>query len=200
VNGALVSIIGPPAAGKTTLAENLCNLLPANLAREDYVNNPFLADSYVGSDAARLPAQLYFLVSRVSQLSHAKADGGILVSDYGWAQDLIFARLRLSCDDYRFYEPIAMRMAGLVRAPDVLVHLEADNSTLLNRLVMRGRDFERSMDESFLCSMRASYAKVAAEAKCPVISVDSTKLDLRRPTACSEIVQRIRAALPQKTG
>ena len=41
----LISIIGPPASGKTTLAESLCADLEAELVREDYAGNAFLADS-----------------------------------------------------------------------------------------------------------------------------------------------------------
>ena len=68
MSAALISIIGPPAVGKTTLAALLAAKLPAELIREDYAGNPFLADSYAGSEQARLPGQLYFLLSRVGQL------------------------------------------------------------------------------------------------------------------------------------
>lgn len=192
----VVSIMGPPASGKTTLAANLCELLGAELIREDYEGNPFLAESYAGDACARLPAQLYFLVSRVSQLSRAGCDnGGLVVSDYAWCQDIIFARLRLCPEDLGCYEPLARRLGRIVRAPDVLISLDADTSTLLDRLVSRGRSFERVMDESFFNDMRRSCIHAARQAPCPVISVNSAGVDFRRLDNCRDIADEIRMHL-----
>ena len=66
---ALISIIGPPASGKTTMAHWLAEALPGRLILEDYAGNPFLPGSYQGREELALPAQLYFLFSRVSQLN-----------------------------------------------------------------------------------------------------------------------------------
>ena len=116
----LVSLIGPPAAGKTTLAEALAAEAGARLVREDYAGNPFLASSYVGPDSARLPSQLYFLLSRVAQLSRSGWDAaGLIVSDYGFCQDDVFARLRLDDGDYRAYRQVLARCEPLVQPPEM---------------------------------------------------------------------------------
>jgi len=194
--GRLISIVGPPASGKTTLAEHLAAEMPAELIREDYEGNPFLADSYTGPHEARLPAQLFYLLSRVDQLSVASwPAGGLFVSDYGFCQDRLYARERLSADEMRVYDPVHDRLARLVRPPDVLVLLDASEQTLLSRIAERGRDFERAMTADFLSSMRRAYNEAAACAACPVLRVCCDEVDLRQQAERSRLIEEVRQKL-----
>jgi deoxyadenosine/deoxycytidine kinase len=196
MTAALVSIIGSPAVGKTTLAERLAAELPAELVREDYAGNPFLVEAYGGVPQARLPSQLYFLMSRVGQLSLlAWPEQGVRVSDYGFCQDRIFAQATLSAEDWSAYQRAADRLGRLIRPPDVLIHLDADEATLLARIAARGRAFERAITGEFLAAMRRSYAQAVAEAGCPVLHVDTVATDLRNPAACAPLVAQVRSAL-----
>jgi len=191
----LISIIGPPAAGKTTLAEHLARELPAEMIREDYAGNPFLAESYAGSPQARFPAQLHFLMSRVGQLSVANWFGqGSVISDYGFCQDRIFARMRLGREEYRMYERVAGRLEGLVQPPDLLILLDASNETLLNRIDQRGRTFERVMDAAFLSAIRNACNEAAKAAACPVIRIDCDTIDLRQAAARKPIIEQVHMA------
>jgi 2-amino-4-hydroxy-6-hydroxymethyldihydropteridine diphosphokinase len=196
VGGALVSVIGLPASGKTTLAELLAVELPAELIREDYEGNPFLADSYIGPRQARLPAQLFYLLSRVRQLSAVAWPGeGVFVSDYGFCQDHLYASQRLSAEDLAAYEPIHARLVALVHPPDVLVHLDAAPAALLERIALRGRHFERAMTEDFLSAMRNAYNALVREMTCPVLTIRCDEVDLRRPAERADLVERIRDLL-----
>jgi len=189
----LISVIGPPASGKTTLAELLAEDMPAELLREDYEGNPFLADSYAGPEEARLPAQLFYLLSRVRQLSRATwPDEGLLVSDYGFCQDRLYATQRLAADELTAYDSVHAHLARRVHRPDVLVHLDARPATLLERIARRGRAFERAMTRAFLEDMRAAYDEVVASASCPVVRVDGETVDVRRPDERAKIIEEIR--------
>ncbi len=197
MTAALISIIGPPAAGKTTLAEWLAGALPAGLIREDYAGNPFLADSYADKAEAKLPGQLYFLMSRVKQLAVSSwPESGVFVSDYGFCQDRIYARARLSEDDFHLYSRVAKRVAGLVHPPDVIIHLDASEDALLERIARRGRDFEKAMTREFLAAMRNEYNKFEAQAGCPIIAVDTEQTNLtdesHRRTLLAELMNHIR--------
>ncbi|MGC9455480.1 MAG: deoxynucleoside kinase [Phycisphaerae bacterium] len=187
----LVSIIGPPAVGKTTLAERLADAVSARLIREDYRGNPFLADASAGKPEAQLPAQLYFLISRASQLSimllHEQAE----VSDYGFCQDRIYARELLCERDYRLYEKLAARVEKLVRPPNVLVHLDASEDELLRRIQRRGRPFERTMTRDFLARMRADYNELTGKIDCEVVRIDTESSDPRRPETVRELAERV---------
>jgi deoxyguanosine kinase len=192
----LISVVGPPAVGKTTLAEHLAGRLPAELIREDYASNPFLAESYAGSEEARLPNQLFFLISRVTQLSILNPpQSPLLVSDYGFCQDGIFARVRLAAEDLRLYGRLARRLERLVRPPDLLVHLDACEETLLERIARRGRDFERVMNREFLSTMRKAYNEAAAEAGCDVVRINVDAEDLQNESALAKLVARVRERL-----
>jgi deoxyguanosine kinase len=189
----LISIIGPPAVGKTTLAGLLCRELPAEMIREDWDGNPFLAESYDGAAMARLPGQIYFLMSRVTQLAQAAwPDSGIFVSDYGFCQDRIFAQVRLDQADYELYDPLARRLEELVHPPDLLVRLDAEQATLAGRIAYRGRAFEHVMDGPFLSCMRTAYVQAQLEARCPVVEFNCDATDFRESEVLESLVQQIR--------
>ena len=174
MSGTLISIIGPPASGKTTLAQWLAGALPGRLILEDYAGNPFLAEAYLGRGDLALPAQLYFLFSRVAQLNPAAwRDTGFVVSDYGYCQDAVYAGRNLS--------------AG--------VCLDGAEDVLLERIARRGRQYETAFSAGFLSDLRQAYREVAAEAACPVIAVDSGAVNLMNEPAREELMQRILAAV-----
>jgi 2-amino-4-hydroxy-6-hydroxymethyldihydropteridine diphosphokinase len=196
VGAKLISVIGPVAAGKTTVAEGLSVDLPATLVREDYEGNPFLADSYLGDAQTRLPAQLYYLFSRVKQLARAGwPSEGVVVSDYGFCQDRVFAEMRLPADDFPVYDRVARRIAPLVRDPDVLVCLDAPEPALLERIEDRGRPFELRIDASFLAVQRSAYARIAEQAACEVLWIDTEAEDVRDAPVRERLVERLRRML-----
>lgn len=188
----MISIIGPPAVGKTTLAEILARKLPAELIREDYAGNPFLADSYHDLPGAALPAQLYFLISRVRQLSlSGRAPDGLFVSDYGFLQDRLYARMRLDAGDFALYRPVLRRVEPLIHRPDLLIHLDAGEAALLSRIRRRGREFENTMTAEFLRDVRNACDKGVADAACPVVRVDCETTDIRRQDALAKLTAEI---------
>ena len=192
----LLSIIGLPASGKTTLAELLAMELPARLVREDYEGNPFLAESYAGADEMRLPAQVFYLLSRVSQLSAGHWPGrGTFVGDYGFCQDRVYASLRLSPEDFATYEVLHARVAPLVHPPKAMVYLDAEPAALLERIAVRGRSFEKAITADFLSAMRDAYNDLVKAAECPVFTVRCDEVDLRNHRPRAELIKRIRTVL-----
>ena len=192
----LISIIGPPGCGKTTLAMNLARALGAVFIREDFASNPFLADAYRGQPEARLPAQLYFLMSRVGQLAVANwPAAGLCVSDYGFCQDRLFAEVKLSADEFALYDPVRARLAALVHPPELLILLDAPEAELLRRIVSRGREFEKAITREFLRAMRQAYRQTAAAATCPVLHVENHVDDVRDPAVLARLAGEVRVKL-----
>lgn len=188
----LISIIGPPAAGKTTLARLLAERLPAKLILEDYAGNPFLAASFQGRADLALPAQLYFLFSRVAQLSILSwPKDGLAVSDYGFCQDGVFAACSLTGGDLQTYLRLAEQARGQVKPPELVIHLDGAEQVLLERIARRGREFETTFTPQFLADMRGRYAQVAAGLDCRVLTIDTGRRDLLAETQQADLLREI---------
>jgi len=193
MNATLISTIGPPGCGKTTLATNLARALGGQFIAEPFANNPFLSDAYRGRAQARLPAQLQFLLLRVGQLDrHTWPAGGLFVSDYGFCQDRLFARAQLSSEEFALYDPIRERLEPHVHPPELLILLDVPETELLRRIAARGREFEQGITFDFLTDMRARYRQAAAEASCPVLRVENHTVDLRDPAAVAALAAEVR--------
>ncbi len=190
----LISIIGPVCVGKTTLAEKLAESLPARLLREDYASNPFLAESYASPQGqTALAAQLYFLFSRTQQMASCNIDPGEwLVSDYGFAQDGMFARLKLSTEEWNIYHPLSAEAQSRVLPPTVLVHLDAPTEVLMERIVWRGRDFEATFTTDFLDDLRQANANITPPPGCKIVRVDTHKIDFREDEPFEKLLETIR--------
>jgi len=196
VSAALISIIGPPASGKTTTAEWLSQALPARLIREDYAGNPFLEGAYLGRREFALRAQLYFLFSRLSQLDLATwPETGPAASDYGFCQDAIYAASNLSAEDLVVYRRLAEPGAKTVKPPDLLIALDGDEKILLERIARRRRRHELTFTPEFMNGLRQAYREVVAAADCPVLSVDVCAVDLLAADAQAKLIGEVREAL-----
>lgn len=193
---ALVSVIGPPASGKTCLASHLAQVLPAQLVREDFAGNPFLSEAYLGRADLALPSQLFFLFSRVRQLSlrHWPA-GGVVVTDYGFCQDGAYAEQVLNADDLATYRRLAAPAGGAVKPPDLVVCLDGSEALLLERIARRGRRHERVFTARFLSAMREAYRRLSAGLGCRVLTIDIDRDDLFVPEVMARWVEQVRACL-----
>ncbi|MFW6146241.1 MAG: deoxynucleoside kinase [Planctomycetota bacterium] len=200
MTGALISLVGAPGSGKTTVAQWLAPALDGRFVLEDYAGNPFLAASYEGADALRLPGQLWFLLSRVNQLADGRlGDGETVVSDYGYLQDRIYAEIWLTGADLETYRRVAARVAPLVRPADVLVLLDGPVSLLMERITQRGRGYEQRFTEGFVRRLRDTYRRRLAAETAAVVRVDIARRDLRDETERRWLVDRIGEALPRAT-
>ncbi len=192
----LISIIGPPASGKTTLAELLAGDLPAEVIHEDYAGNPFLAESYLGREEFALQSQLYFLFSRLSQLNlQLWPAEGTYVSDYGFCQDAVYAGVNLCRTDLAVYRRFAAGTDRMVKAPDVFISLAGSEDMLLGRIAQRGREHERVFTREFLAGLGRAYDDVLASATCPVIEVDVGAVDITSDADLAKLLGRVREAM-----
>jgi deoxyguanosine kinase len=188
---------GPIGAGKTSLARRLGARLSADLILEQPAENPFLARFYEDMSRYALPAQLFFLFQRARMLeSLAQPDmfGRAVVSDFLLDKDPLFARITLSGDELGLYQKIYDALAPRSPAPDLVIYLQAQPATLIERVRRRAAGFERGISEEYLALLAESYARFFYHyAAAPVLIVNSENLNFVERDADFELlVSRMR--------
>ena len=135
-----IVVEGPIGAGKTSLARRLGARLSADLILEQPAENPFLGRFYQDMPRYALPTQLFFLFQRARMLEPlAQPDmfGRAVVADFLIDKDPLFARLTLSADELALYQKIWDSLAPQAPAPDLVIYLQAQPATLVERVKRR---------------------------------------------------------------
>lgn len=155
-----VAVEGVIGAGKTTFAKMLAERIGAELIAEEVFENPFLVDFYKNRKRYALSTQLYFLISRFQQQQQLMVRDLFaqrIVADYLFAKDAIFAQVNLSERELALYEKIAPALARDVPRPDLVIYLQAQTPTLLQRIHKRNFSFEKSIDFDYVDVLNKAY-------------------------------------------
>lgn len=155
-----IAIEGPIGVGKTSLAEILAQKLGARIVREEAEENPFLAEFYKDVRRHAFQTQLFFLLSRYRQqrdLHQTDLFHKGMVSDYLFVKDRIFANLTLDDNELKLYEQIHDVLNAQVLKPDLVIYLQASTETLLRRIRLRGRRFEKTITAEYLEEINRAY-------------------------------------------
>ena len=189
---------GPIGAGKTSLARRLASRLAADLVLEQPEENPFLARFYQDMARFALPTQLFFLFQRARMLEPlAQPDmfGRPVIGDFILDKDPLFARLTLSADELALYQKIYDALRPRAPTPDLVVYLQAQPATLVERVRRRAKGYERSVSEEYLALLAESYARFFYHYNAaPLLIVNSDNLNfVERDSDFELLVSRLRA-------
>jgi len=201
----LVSVAGVIGVGKTTLAEKLAKEFGCRILREPYDTNPFMPKVYAGRTELALDSQLYFLNGRVEQLDAAAlVPGQVVVSDYVFDKELIYARRLLNAEQFALYEDIHERLRAKPAQPALVIYLWDSTRTCLDRIHNRNRPYEQRIRSDWLDMLMGDYERLLTEWKaCPVIRVKSSELDYGQSATIERIANQARyytAMHPVSTG
>ena len=155
-----ISIEGTIGAGKTSLANMISTDLKAKLILEKFEENPFLKDFYGNQDRYAFQTQLFFLLSRYSQhqdLRQVDIFSKILVSDYMFIKDRLFAALNLNDREMVLYDKVAKILEKDIVYPDLAIFLQADTDKLMSNIKKRGRQYEQDIDWNYIDSLNQVY-------------------------------------------
>ena len=188
---------GPIGAGKTSLARRLASRLAADLVLEQPEENPFLARFYQDMARFALPTQLFFLFQRarlLEPLAQPDMFGRPAIGDFLLDKDPLFARLTLSADELALYQKIYEALRPRSLTPDLVLYLQAQPATLIERVRRRAKGYERPVSEEYLALLAESYARFFYHYNAsPVLIVNSDNLNfVERDGDFELLVSRLR--------
>jgi deoxyguanosine kinase len=197
-----IAIEGVIGVGKTTLARLLQPAFQAALLLEVFEENPFLSDFYADRERYAFQTQIFFLLSRYHQ--QRKAVGELLskhetlISDYTFEKDALFAHINLSGDELEMYYRVHQALAEKITKPDLILYLRASTDTLMQRISLRDRPYERNMERDYIKQLNIAYDAFFTERRqgTVVLPIDTDLLDyVRNPEALRFVENRLRQAL-----
>lgn len=157
-----IVVEGPIGVGKTSLARRLAERFGTQLVLEDAGGNPFLERFYRDGRRYALPTQLFFLFQRVSQLrdlGQRDLFSQTVTGDFLLDKDPLFARLTLDDDELGLYQQIFDSLRPQAPVPDLVIYLQAQPDTLVERVRKRGVAMESEISESYLRALAEAYSR-----------------------------------------
>ena len=155
-----IAVEGAIGAGKTSLVNLLEQQYGARVILEENDSNPFIAKFYEDQETYSFQTQIFFLLSRYNQymeLAQRDLFNSVVVIDYLFQRDKIFAQLNLEDHEYRLYEQIYNLISSKAPKPDLVIFLQASTEVLLERVSKRGRKYESFMDPDYLDSVNKAF-------------------------------------------
>ncbi len=201
-----VAIAGNIGVGKSTLTELLSQRLGWEPYYEAVDENPYLADFYQDMNRWAFHSQVFFLTRRMRHHYELLQRRHAVIQDRSVYEDAeIFARNlylqgNISERDYQVYQELYETVIHILPPPDLVVYLRASVDTLIQRIRLRGRDYERNIDVAYLAQLNKLYEEWAEHFDlCPMLTIPADRLDfVRHSTHLDIIVERVKERLAGK--
>lgn len=203
-----ITVEGPIGVGKTSLSKAVADQLSYHLLKEIVDENPFLGKFYEDIDEWSFQTEMFFLCNRYKQLSDINnilEKQGPVVADYHIFKNLIFAKRTLKASEYEKYEAIYKLLTADMPKPNMVVYLHASVDTLMKRIAMRGREFEKNITRDYMEQLASDYHEfighfVNMHPEIPVIQLNGDELDfVQNPEDLQAILQLVEEKLQQRS-
>ena len=192
-----IAIEGPIGVGKTSLAKLLSKRLSAKLILEKFEDNPFLSEFYYDTTRFALQTQILFLLERyLQQQDFRQVDmfHNLLISDYMFIKDRLFASLNLDDKEMNLYDSIANMMERNVINPDLIIYLQADTASLMKNIDKRGRNFESNISYEYINELNEIYTEYFFRYNdTPLVIINTNNIDfVHNPDDLDQVIQYIK--------
>jgi deoxyadenosine/deoxycytidine kinase len=104
--------------------------------------------------------------------------GRVVVSDYLFEKDKIFAYLNLNDTELQLYEQYYQLLADQVPIPDLVIYLQAGRETLRKRIAKKQIAFEDRISDEYLAAVVNGYEHFFGRYKSSdLLVIDTSKID-----------------------
>lgn len=201
-----IAVAGNIGVGKSTLVQMLCQRLGWQPFYEPVAENPYLADFYRDMPAWGFQSQIFFLTHRLRIHQMVLRAPGSVIQDRSIYEDAeVFARNlylqgALHPRDYETYETLYQTLSDFLPPPDLMIYLRASVPTLMQRIALRNREYERTIQPAYLEQLNQLYENwIAGFTLCPVLTVPADDLDyVAHPRHLDLILQKVQEKLTGK--
>jgi deoxyguanosine kinase len=154
-----IAVEGPIRVGKSSLASILSERLNAQRVT-DPEQNSFVGAFYEGAAGAAFQTQFTFLIRRFEQLQALDLGGRsqkVIVSDFIFEKDKIFACLNLNDQELDTYNRYYNHFREQLPSPDLVIYLQATPEVLKKRLKKKNAAAEKAISEEYLEEVTKAY-------------------------------------------
>ncbi|MEE9189932.1 MAG: deoxynucleoside kinase [Candidatus Neomarinimicrobiota bacterium] len=192
-----VAIEGSIGVGKTSLAKLLADRLSARIVLESFEENPFLADFYEEPERFAFQTQLFFLLQRYQQqqeLRQVDMFHNLLITDYMFVKDRLFASLNLREKEISLYDTVANLLEQNIISPDLVIYLQADADILMKNISKRGRTIEKHITYEYIDALNQVYNEYFFRYQdTPLLIINTNHIDfVNNKTDLEEVISVIR--------
>jgi len=192
-----IAIAGNIGVGKSSLVTLLSDRLVWQPYYEPVAENPYLEDFYKDMQAWSFHSQIYFLTRRLRTHRELLNYPCSVIQDRTIYEDAeVFARNlyhqgHINDRDYNAYRELYLVLTEFLPPPDLVIYLRASVETVLDRIKLRGRDFEQTISPAYLEQLNELYEDwIARFNLCPVLTVPADNLNYVSNHSHLDLIER----------
>ena len=161
----VIVIDGVVGSGKSTLAQKISEKLNVKMFEELNNNDTYqlLEKFYKDKQRWSFTLQIHFLNERFKMIKDIHKNGGGIL-DRSIFGDRIFASMLnedgyMTDEEFRTYSTLLDNMLEHAQPPKILIYIDCDLETAIERINIRGREMEQSVDEVYWKRLNEKYQK-----------------------------------------
>lgn len=191
-----IVVSGNLGVGKTTLVQKVGEYLNWHTVYESVTDNPYLSDYYTDMSSWAFHLQIYFIGCRAKQYLEINETLKPIIMDRSIYEDAnvftpaLYDSGKISRREYETIFQIYNVVKRALPVPDLLIYLKASLEVIMERIRIRGLEFDyKNIDKDYIALIESYYEKwIEKHTLCPVLEINTDKLDYINDVTCLKSV------------